>query len=144
MSQILVPVDFTKASIEGIKKAIKIAKSNGGEIHLLNIVSPITSNPDESPEVVLDHTLNLLKENESKLSDLLESIDDQGVELHSEIVVDHLKPAIHKYLKKHDVELIVVGVNGAHTVGDLFLKNDEKNHKVVEVSCPVEVAYSET
>jgi len=137
MEHILVPIDFTKASIVGVEKAITIARKENAEIHLVNIIPPAKGKKSDPKEVQLDHTLNLLKENESKLSSLLQEIAADGLKIHSEIKVDKLESGLKKYMSNHKIDLMVVGINGAHTVGDLFCLGRDK--KLIKVNCPIEV-----
>ncbi|MTI20849.1 universal stress protein [Fulvivirga sp. RKSG066] len=134
MEQIMVPIDFTKASVAGVEKAISIAIERDAELHLVNIIAPIKSGP---LEIQLDHTLNLLREHEAKLSSLLTEVDRRGVKINSKIQVANFEKGIKKYLKDHKIDLIVVGINGSHTVGDLFCVG--RDEKLIKVSCPIEV-----
>lgn len=133
MEQILVPIDFSEASLVGLKRAIEIAKDKNAEIHLVNIVKP-----PKTKEKDLQHTINQIKESESKLSQLINDIDCQGTKIHPQIRLDNFEKGITKYIDQHMINLIVVGVNGAHTVGDLFCI-DADNSRCVNVKCPVEV-----
>jgi len=137
MEHILVPIDFSEASMLGVKKAIAIAEKEKAEIHLVNIISPNPQKKDKPKEEILDNTLNRLRENADKLSEWMSNVTHDGVQIHSEIKVDLFEKGIKKYLKNHPIDLIVVGVNGAHTVGDLFCHGRDKKH--VQVDCPVEV-----
>lgn len=133
MEHILVPMDFSEAAQVGLHKAIEIASSNNSEIHLINIVSP----PSKTRESDLAHAINELKESEEKLSALIHNIDNKGVTIHPEIKLANFEKGIIKYLDKNHIDLIVVGINGAHTVGDLFCL--EGHGKCIKVNCPVEV-----
>lgn len=141
MQGILVPVDFSKASKEGIKRAVDIAEKKHQSIHLLNIISPIKKKKaSPNKEEVLDSTLNRLIENESKLTELVQSIDFKDLPLHSKIIVGDFEKEIRKYITNNDIGLVVVGVNGAHTIGDLFCFG--RDQKCIKLDCPVEITES--
>jgi len=133
MEHILVPMDFSEAAQVGLQKAIDIASKNNSEIHLINIVNP----PSKSKESELSHAINELKESEEKLSELIHKIDSRGVTIRPEIKLADFEKGILKYLDKNHIDLIVVGINGAHTIGDLFCL--EGHGKCIKVNCPVEV-----
>jgi len=136
MLGILVPIDFTEASLVGLKRAIEIAKKEKSQIHIVNIVSS-PQNPKINPEDKLNHDLNRLIENESRLTELIKKIDNKGVAICPHIRIDDFEHGILKFINTNKVDRIVVGINGAHTVGDLFCL--EAQGKCIKVDCPVEV-----
>lgn len=147
MGNILIPVDFTQASSAGINKAKKIAEKQHSDLHVVNFISPpkipksknhSTNDKITSASKGLDQTLNVLKENEQKMSDFLAKSDLSGNLVHSKIVIAPLKKGIAKYISKHKIDQIVVGVNKAHTVGDLFCK-EISNGKTIQPDCAVKV-----
>ena len=132
MGHILVPIDFSEASLVGLHRAIEIASKDNSILHLINIVKAPAKKEKE-----LEHAINQLKESEEKLSNLIQNIDNKGVEIHPEIKLADFEKGIHKYMDQHAIDLIVVGINGAHTVGNLFCI--EGQGKCIKVNCPVEV-----
>lgn len=138
MEHILVPIDFSEASLVGLKRAIEIAKGKKSEIHLVNIVKP-----PKTKEKDLKHTINQIKESESKLTKLISEIDCNWAKIHPQIKLDNFEKGIVKYIDQNMISLIVVGVNGAHTVGDLFCI-DPEGTRCVNVKCPVEVVGQKT
>jgi len=135
MDGILVPIDFTEASLVGLKRAIEIAQKEKSQIHLVNIVS--SPKKAENLQDKLDQDLNRLRENESRLSELIKKIDNKGVKINPQIRIDDFERGILKFIDNNKIDQIVVGINGAHTVGDLFCL--EGQGKCIKVNCPVEV-----
>ncbi|MBL6448978.1 universal stress protein [Fulvivirga sp. 29W222] len=140
---ILVPVDFTDAATHAARNAIELGEKLKTGVHLVNFIPPVRhkahhANTIENISEELFSSINLLKENEEKLGELVKKIDSARVEITSEIKIDKLASGIKKQLKKKDIGLIVIGIAGAHTIGDSFC-NLKQAPGLIQVNCPVMV-----
>lgn len=139
---ILVPVDFTEAATKAVKNAIELGEKLKAKVYLVNFIPPVrhkmqnTAYAIENISDELTSSINLLKENEEKLAELVKSTGNTNVEVYSEIKIDKLASGIRKQLKKKDIGLIVIGITGAHTIGDSFC-NTRQAHELIKVDCPI-------
>lgn len=147
---ILVPVDFTEAARHAVVNAIELGRQLNADVHVVNFIPPVKSKKKVSGNGVSDieaisddlaSSINLLKENEQKLAEMMKDVDSSGVVIHSEIKIDKPSSGIKKQLKKKQIDLIVIGAAGAKTIGDSFYKTSHARD-FVEVSCPVMVCNS--
>lgn len=143
---ILVPIDFTEAARHAVINAIALGKMLSADVHLVNFIPPLQNKRQQSTttseiEAISDNltsSINLLKENEHRLAEILKDVDSTGVVIHSEIKMDKPSIGLKKQLKKKKIDLIVLGVNGAKTLGDCFFRSDQPQD-LINVNCPVMV-----
>ncbi|UII30892.1 universal stress protein [Fulvivirga ulvae] len=144
---ILVPVDFTEAATNAVRNAVELGEKLKTDVHLVNFIPPVrrklqpSSNPIENISEELFSSINLLKENEEKLAELVKEMGRTDVEVHSEIKIDKLASGIRKQLKKKNIGLIVIGITGAHTIGDSFC-NINQARELIKVDCPIMVCHN--
>ncbi|ELR68347.1 UspA [Fulvivirga imtechensis AK7] len=142
---ILVPVDFTEAARHAVMNAIELAKQLNTDVYLVNFIPPVKKKrvrkagaDIEAISIDLSSSINLLRENEQRLADMLKEMDKADVTVHSEIKIDKLASGVKKQLKNKHIDLIVIGITEAHTVGDSFYKAS-KARDLIEVTCPIMV-----
>lgn len=144
---ILVPVDFTEASTNAARNAIELGEKLKTSVHLVNFIPPVRRKTQPSTDAVenisdkLFSSMNLLKENEEKLAELVKKVSNNRVEIYSEIKIDKVASGIRKQLKKKEIGLIVIGITGAHTIGDSFC-NLRQAHDLIKVDCPIMVCHN--
>ena len=138
-NEILVPVDFTLAAKYGVDNAINLANRLNTNIHLINFIPPPDAKKGKEDEFdfseALTSSINLLKENQSKLTELVHEIDS-AENIHSEIKMDKFARGIKKQLKNQNIGLIVMGLNGHLSIGDSLCQNKKAN-EIIRSGCPV-------
>ncbi|UII19231.1 universal stress protein [Fulvivirga ligni] len=140
-NEILVPVDFTLAAKYGVNNAINLANRLNTNIHLVNFIPPPDANKGKEKEEEYDFSealrssINLLKENQTKLTELVHEIDGSE-NIHSEIKMDKFARGIKKQLKNQNIGLIVMGLNGHLSIGDSLCQNKKAN-EIIRSGCPV-------
>jgi nucleotide-binding universal stress UspA family protein len=138
INRILVPVDFGPASINALDSAIALAKLHGATILLLNVMDTsvlpdFTGDTNMSGDVV-----NALAENsEQELKSLQDSIIETFLLPCEAITISgFVSTSIIKVSARHQVDLIVMGTQGASGHRDFFIGSNAYN--VVKNSvCPV-------
>jgi nucleotide-binding universal stress UspA family protein len=144
MKKILVPTDLTPTAELGLQLAVTIAERCGASISLVNFVKhPIgksfsatgdVSMKDDEQDVL--YTLQLLHSNEAKLNEYIRQYGSESVHIQASIVDDDLKDGIDEYLKKEEIDLIVMGTSGEENGGEVFTGNHTE--QVIKISsCPV-------
>ncbi|MBL3655744.1 universal stress protein [Fulvivirga sediminis] len=138
--EILVPVDFTMAAKYGIDTAVRLANRLHTKIHLVNFIPPPDDKIKENIHVedVLSSSINLLKENQGKLTELVHAVGSLNNNVFSEIKIDRFASGIKKQLKNKNIGLIVMGLNGHLSIGDTLCQNKRAND-IIRLGCPVMV-----
>ncbi|UII25284.1 universal stress protein [Fulvivirga maritima] len=138
--EILVPVDFTMAAKYGIDNAVRLANRLHTNIHLVNFIPPPDDKINENTHVedVLSSSINLLKENQGKLTELVHNVGSSNNNVFSEIKIDRFASGIKKQLKNKNIGIIVMGLNGHLSIGDTLCQNRRAND-IIRLGCPVMV-----
>jgi nucleotide-binding universal stress UspA family protein len=115
--KILVPVDGSKSSLEGVRMAADLAKAKGAEVTLLSVVPAY-------PEIDLEITARARDSLESKLNASAEQAIDQskallaGITLKSFVVGSNdIADEIIKMAEEERFDLIVLGSRGRKPAG---------------------------
>jgi nucleotide-binding universal stress UspA family protein len=144
MEKILVPTDLTPVAELGLQLAVEIAKRSQAVVSLVNFVrhpfgTTFTATGDINKKVDREadlYTVQLLRANKEKLSDLASKYGAEGVEIEYSIIDDELKDGIDAYLEQEYIDLVVMGTTGEETVQEAFTGNHTE--QVIQVSsCPV-------
>lgn len=130
MQKILVPCDFSKQAIDALRFALNIAERSKGEIHLLNVVElPIMHDTVLMP--VLSFEADLLKELQkkavSRFDKITEKYSHKKVQVKTKVVLGATSLMIQDYIKKHKIDLVVMGTRGASGLREFAIgSNTEK------------------
>jgi len=129
--KILVPYDFSKGCLEGVKWAKKFKENNHIEVHLINVlpcyyegyhVAHIHSNGlNSAMEEVIDE--NLKKVEEDLASDVEKNFGET-TNLTSKVLLDKegsISEVLNKYAKKNEIDLIVMGSHKKSRLSEFFL-----------------------
>ncbi len=103
MKKLLVPIDFTTATINALNFAVNLAKRNNYSVELLHIIQ---SESDRTSA--------------SLLLDKLITECDVSVEINSTIIVGNIEKDIGKVAESQKVSFIVMGTHGAHGLKKLL------------------------
>jgi nucleotide-binding universal stress UspA family protein len=130
MKKILVPCDFSKQSVDAFRFALDIAEKSKGEIHVVNVVElPIMHDTVLMP--VLSFEADFLKELQKKAASRFEKLTEKyphrKINIKTKVVMGAISLMIQEYIKKHRIDLVVMGTHGASGIRELVLgSNTEK------------------
>jgi len=128
MKKILVPCDFSVTSTQAFKFAAAIARQGKGEIVLLHIVELPVLRHGPVPINALEKSY-LKKIKERVATDVDRMINKWGKGFKVSFVLDHgeVNHTIIRHIKKHKIDLIVMGSHGASGLREFFVgSNAEK------------------
>ena len=125
MKNILVTTDFSEKSIASLHVAIELAKKHKAKIYLLHAIElPLrlmTESQVSVPEAM--YFLNLTKQ---RFNDLRQTLNTD-VEIFDLVETSPLPDAVEDVVKKHHIDLVFMGSNGASGAKELFIgSNAEK------------------
>ena len=108
IKHILVALDDSDTSKEGLDKAINLAKLSGAKITGVNavVVHPTLVS------TVTSYRSYLTKEAEKMLDSAKESCEKQGIQFTSEVLQGSPASKIAEFAEKQNVDLIVIGSRG--------------------------------
>ena len=141
--KILVPIDFSSESANAVDTAASLAKNEGSEMILLNVIEdPYTNvfktmggggfdDPRDSTFVV-----ELKRRIEEKLQSLVENLNKAGVSASFQIKIGNVFGTISAYIDEVSADLIIMGSKGASGLDEVLVGSITE--KVVKyVHCPV-------
>lgn len=143
MKKILIPVDFSKASLMAFDVAFDIAKKYGAEIVAMNVVEEITT---ESYRITGEwhkadwqdriYTYELLKKSSAQLEKLVKDPSYSAVKITGELRVGNPYHGITTLITEKKVDLVVMGTRGHTKLEEMVIGTNTE--KVVRLSrCPV-------
>ena len=119
---ILVPVDFSPASVNAVRVALGVAEPDG-DLTLLHVIDEDFVNDAVAASLGSsdDITARLRERAESDFANLLESIDTGNVDVERMIVVGVPFVEILKIARDLDLPMIVMGMRGRSTPAEELL-----------------------
>ena len=143
MKNILVPTDLSPIANLGLKLAVQISTGTEATIRLVNFTKhPIsmtfTAMGDINTKVDDEekfYILKLLQANKVKLHDLVEQYRGQA-KIEYSIEDNEFKNGLDEYLKREEIDLIVMGTSGEENLKELFTGNHTEQAIKIS-SCPV-------
>lgn len=143
MKHILVPLDFSQLSINGLEVAIKVARQLQADLILYHAVSSLSSggfsaSGGGSAGVGADDRFvaELYRQSLRSMDKVINHYLKEGVKMHPVLSVTDFKAGISDYVAKHKVDMIIMGTSGVSTLSEYF----EGNHTeqvLRSVQCPV-------
>lgn len=130
MKKILVPCDFSKPAIDAYRFALDFAERSKGTILLVHAIElPVMHDTILMP--VLDFEEQLLKDLREKASDQFTKINErynkEGIDVSWEVKFGPLSASIIEAIRKHAIDLVVMGSHGASGMREYFIgSNAEK------------------
>ena len=114
MKKILLPTDFSEIAEYALEYAAFFAKKTSGTLHILTVIKSKSDKNNSSTQ--------------KKLDELTASLFLDGVEIKTHIKIgDSIKQSIVKCAEEIDVDLIIMGSNGASLFSEILLgSNTEK------------------
>ncbi|MGE0771286.1 MAG: universal stress protein [Cyclobacteriaceae bacterium] len=143
MKKILVPVDFSKASLNALDVAVDIANKTGASIVALHVVEdPGTDSFRVSGEVVAKdwmdkiYLMKLLEKSRAQLKKLVMDAKYASVKVDGELRVGNPFHGMRTIITEHKVDLVVMGTRGHSRLEEVVIgSNTEK--VVRHAKCPV-------
>lgn len=144
MKKILVPTDLSIIAERGLALAVEIAKRSETEISLVNFtrhpfgktftaMGEVSSKIDREGELF---NLQLIQVNREKLDALVTKYSTEDVEIEAAIVDEEFKDGIDEYLRRENIDLVVMGTSGEENATEAFTGNHTE--QVIKISkCPV-------
>ncbi|HUL71633.1 MAG TPA: universal stress protein [Vicinamibacterales bacterium] len=135
---ILCPVDFSPASLNGLRYAISLAEESGGQLVLLHVLDWPVDRPDPAGAGVELHAHRRRLQDEA-LHELHVAVPEEARDWCTPTeVVGVGKPydVILATARERRADLIVMGVHGRHAM-ELHVFGSTTDHVVREATCPV-------
>jgi nucleotide-binding universal stress UspA family protein len=113
LEQILVPTDFSAHAERALDAAIGLARRFGAKVHLLHAYHlPVTVATPEYVVIPRDFWTSVREAASKKLSDLVDRVRGEGLEVEAHLTEMAAAPAITEAAEKLGVDLIVMGTRG--------------------------------
>lgn len=141
MKKILCPIDFGLASENALKYASELAMLSGGEVNMLHALHiPSTAFPDQMPLMADEDWIKEMDEAKERLEALAFRIKNDfefyKVKYSYHVMVGFANDEIKDFVKKANIDIIVMGTEGAHGIAD-NLFGTHTLRIVNHVECPV-------
>ncbi len=126
MDRILVAVDFSKHSINALRRAGHLAESDGASLHVVHVVSPETI--EDIQEMRRVSTDRILADARARLDALVtDRLRDQHRKPHTTVVVGYAYDELVRFSRDLGADLLVMGSRGeteesAHQTGTIATK----------------------
>lgn len=132
MNRILVPTDFSNIAANALNVALDIAEKSNAEIYLLNVIEPLVD-AGFSASGSLDFEYTITEEdryiyelhavNEKKLAAFAARYARGNVDIFPTIAIDKVGDGVLGFMKKHKIDLVVMGTSGENTFEEYFIGN---------------------
>lgn len=139
--RILVPIDGSPTSLQGLTEAMRLAKITGGQLRLLHMVDALSLTMTMGAYGAFNANIynDLQKEGQKILEDGRQLALDAGVAVDvamQEGARNRLADLVLEQVKAWPADLVVLGTHGRRGVGRMLLGSDAEQ---VARSCPVPV-----
>ncbi len=139
IQNVLVPIDFSEASLNALNTAAVIAKRQHATLRLLHVVNRSLLAPSHLEVLPMALPMFDLLHSESaetveRLIDMLK--EKHQLEVHGEVVDGFVASEICKHAKKIEADLIVMGTHGASGFREFFIGTNAYT-VVKHALCPV-------
>lgn len=143
MKKILVPVDFSKASVTAVELAADIAKRSGAGLTLLHVVEEaVTDSYSITGEVMprsteeARFTLELIKRARKQLEKMVQDPKLSSINVEGELRMGNPYHGMRTIITEHKVDLVVMGTRG-HTKLEEMVIGSNTEKVVRNMRCPV-------
>lgn len=152
MNTILVPIDFSKLSLNALAYAVHMAKDISAKVDIINIVerpgSPPTSTSGDPMRDVNDQmddvfTMKLMEKNKIRLQKLAEKEEYKDVIDHFDIRVNNIYSAIEDSVTASDADILIMGTSGTEGLEGMLFGSHTMD-VVDKATCPVLVVKEDT
>jgi nucleotide-binding universal stress UspA family protein len=122
ITHILIPTDFSAVANNALSYAIDLAKKTGAQIHVLHVKHvPVmdASFPAETYQIYLDEIDKAAKMGMEELEKNI--LETSGVKYDLQTVMGFVHDELQHFVKRHDIDLIVMGTTGASGLQEIFI-----------------------
>ena len=123
--RILVPVDGSTTSMNGLEKAIRLSRASGAKLRILHVVDGIAFSREHS---MFTATAEKFRESGKKLiKEVMARVKKQGIQADSRLVENltgRAADTIAKEASKWKADMIVMGTHGRRGFNRLMLGSD--------------------
>jgi nucleotide-binding universal stress UspA family protein len=113
MKRILVPIDFSEASLNGLRYAFNFARKTKGEIHLFHALNPVPVVADNISYDDLSELEEISKEKLEKICEQLTSANTGGIVNYMfHVTYGFAEDEILRVIKGEKIDLVVMGTRG--------------------------------
>ncbi|MDF1819632.1 MAG: universal stress protein [Immundisolibacteraceae bacterium] len=134
IQKILVPVDFSSASLGALAHAEELAHRTGAELHLLYVIEPVVAPMEFNTAAIIE--ANQADRINSKLAELRNTEVRHGVKAVTLVAEGEAAAAIVRTVEEQDFDLVVMGTHG-HSGFRHLLLGSRAERVVRGASCPV-------
>ncbi len=131
---ILVPTDFSDASLRALKYAQAIAGRENSEILLVHVNQPV--NPVIPPEAAWIDESEIFERQQEQLDQSAAALRSEGFRAESLSLAGDLQDEVFSAAKQHKVDLIVLGTHGDRGL-ERFLAGSDAEVVLRHALCPV-------
>lgn len=130
IKKILVPTDFSDQAQHALKAAAELAQRHHAEIyllHLLELPEVLIDGPETQQQSELPEALFFMRLAHKKFEELMARPFLKNVNVYETAEFDGAFEGIMEYVKKYQIDLIIMGSHGASGLQEIFIgSNTEK------------------
>lgn len=148
MKKILVPTDFSKASLIAVDVAYDVAKRSGAYVTVLHVIEEAGSDsysvvgqgrPSSVEETIF--TIELIRKSRKQLEKLVNEPKYKDVRMEGELRIGNAFHGMRTIITEHKVDLVVMGTRG-HTKIEEMMIGSNTERVVRHMRCPVLTVHS--
>lgn len=123
MLNIVVPVDFSKNSIQALELAAQIATAVAGHLHLVHVYTPLESIFIDNKAQRDAWNLEQKRAHEDRLLDTQKEIQEKhpGVNCEPQLLTGNMLDVLLAFCKEEKVQLIIMGTHGASGLAETIV-----------------------
>ena len=143
MKKILVPVDFSKASVNAADVAYDIAKRSGASVTMLHVIEEAIADsysivgqghPDNIEERL--YTIELIRKSRKQLEKMVNDPKYKDVRVEGELRMGNPFHGMRTIITEHKVDLVVMGTRGHSKLEEMVIGSNTER-VVRQMRCPV-------
>jgi nucleotide-binding universal stress UspA family protein len=143
MKKILIPTDFSKASLMAVDVGYDIAKRAGASITILHVIEEAGTDsytvvgqghPSNVEETIF--TIELIRKSRKQLEKLVNDPKYQDVRIDGELRIGNAFHGMRTIITEHKVDLVIMGTRG-HTKLEEMVIGSNTERVVRHMRCPV-------
>jgi len=130
MKNLLVPCDFSEPAINAYRFALDIAAKSNGTVFVLNVVElPTLYDTTIMPALYFEKQAlhDLMKEANHNFDKMHKKYKRDGVNVVFKSELGLVYQMINHYIKKHDIDLVVMGSHGASGFREMFIGSNAEH-----------------
>ena len=140
--KILLPTDFSENAENAIKYAIELYKNEECDFHILNVfhTSGFATDNIMVPEVAEIAYKSVKETSEKGLKETLEKFQEESLSNHDFFTISNFNSLLHsidEIVEKENIDLIVMGTQGATNAADIIFGSNTVMVMEEERDCPV-------